>query len=191
MKNELQEILTNAWQLIVRGAADKKSPLRTPVIGTIGENATELRTVVLRKVWSKDRKIHIHTDIRSPKITELQANPILSFLFYHPKKQIQIRLKAQTNILNQDESCRQYWDNIPDFARQNYCTDLAPSTKIDEYSNGLTEDWQKHTEQGFVNFAIIESSVFELEYLKLGRDAHQRAIFNYQNENWIGSWMIP
>lgn len=191
MKNELQEILTEAWQLISRGATDKKSPLRTPVIGTTGHNAAELRTVVLRKVWSNDQKIHVHTDIRSPKVTELLSNPTLTYLFYHPKKQIQIRLKSKVNILNQDEECRQYWNNIPDFARQNYCTNTVPSTKTDTYTNGLAEDWLKHTEKGFANFSILESTVFGLEYLKLGRDTHQRAFFMHEEGKWEGVWLVP
>jgi len=54
----LDEIRADAFRLIARGVADRRSPFRTPTLATVGvDGRPRLRTVVLRAFDAAARRI--------------------------------------------------------------------------------------------------------------------------------------
>lgn len=193
----LDEVLTSIWHLLFRGAVQKKDPLHTATIGTTDNGISQLRTVVLRKTEKTTRQLYFYTDIRSEKVQQLNKNPTLSWLFYHPKKNIQIRAIGKAKIHYQDELANQHWQNIPSYGRKTYGTVQAPSTMIKESSDNLPDLWKGEeiamakTEYAYANFALIVCEITALEWLHLQRSGHQRAKFSWINDEWVGEWLVP
>lgn len=194
---DLDATLTMCWQMLSNGALQKKNPLHTATIGTIANQVPQLRTVVLRKTDIANRQLFFYTDIRSAKIQELTAHATLSWLFYHPTQNIQIRAIGTTTIHYQNELTAAQWQNIPTYGRKTYGTVQAPSTPLTNAAGGLPPLWQSptitlaDTEYAYANFAVVRCEIHRLEWLHLQRSGHRRAQFDYVNEDWKGRWVVP
>lgn len=197
LSTTLDEILTNIWHLLFRGAVQKKDPLHTATIGTIKKGIPQLRTVVLRKTDTTHRQLYFYTDIRSEKVQQLKENPTLSWLFYHPKKNVQIRALGKAKIFHQDELTKRHWQTLPWYGRKTYGTIQSPSSTLQESSDDLPDLWRKtevdiaETAYAYQNFVVIVCEITELEWLHLDRSGHQRAHFSYLDDDWKGSWIVP
>lgn len=197
MNDELSRVLENCWQLLQRGAVDKKSPLHTPVIGTSSQMGVQMRTVVLRKTNIDQRQLFFYTDIRSAKIDQLKANSSLNWLFYHPKKNCQIRANGQVIIHHQDNLALEKWQTLPYYGRKTYGTILSPATSIPKANDNLPPIWKEDaieladTEYAYANFAVVVCDIHQLEWLALQRSGHQRAQFSFIHSEWEGNWMVP
>jgi len=194
----LSEFLKEAKALLIRAAADKRSPMRTPAMATTKEGIPYQRTIVLRKYDSSKDEMLFYTDIRSDKVKDLNENPVVSVLFWHPRKKMQIRTIGQVEILHGDPLCEQHWNNIPPLGRLSYATQLAPSALLKEASDNLDPKvWhseepplREETDYAFQNFAILKVQIEEIEILLLSYDGHRRAQF-VQKDQWNGSWIVP
>ncbi len=183
---QLNELLDNTWKLLQRAAVDKKSPMRLGTVGTINNNEANLRTVVLRKV--KEKQLIFYTDYRSPKVKELQQNTNISWLFYHPKKQIQLRLYGTANCLHQTRETDLIWNSLPDFAKKDYITTQSPSTDLQD--NTAVPSYLSTMDAS--NFCVVISTIHTIDYLQLKREGHLRAKFNRdKNGGFDGKWLVP
>lgn len=192
----LDEYLDACWRLLLNGATKKNDPLRLPVLGTGEENRAHLRIVVLRKVDVAPRRLIFYTDIRSAKVTHLQQHPQLTSLFYHPKKQIQIRTEGTVHVHHQDELATLHWNALPIPLRKPYATLQLPGSVVHHGTDGVPDRWKNdithsETEYAFAHFAVLVCEVKQLEALLLHADGHQRAQFTWTNEQWEGNWLIP
>ncbi|MEY5045524.1 MAG: hypothetical protein RL713_749, partial [Bacteroidota bacterium] len=89
---DLVAVENRCWQMLSDAVGDRKHPMRTMVVGSVSGSMAQIRTIVLRKVETEERKIYFHTDIRSSKIDDIQATGQLSWLAYDPTQRTQIRL---------------------------------------------------------------------------------------------------
>ena len=200
MDDQLNTFFSYGKALLVRAAADKKSPLRTPVLATVANAIPQQRTIVLRAFKPEKLECLFYTDIRSPKVAHLQRQASSSLLFYHPKKQFQIRISGTIEISHNNNECLKHWKNLTAFGKKAYATVNAPSTTIPEYSDGLDPKlWHsqrlpedKVLEPYYMNFALLKLRAEELEFLHLEREGHKRARFTIdKNGGCHGTWLIP
>jgi len=92
--NCLDKIYLKIWDLLKYGLANRDAPFHIPTF-ICGKNKNfDGRTVVLRGVSQKDKKICFHTDIRSNKIKILKTNPLSSLLFYDKGEKIQLKISC-------------------------------------------------------------------------------------------------
>lgn len=192
----LEDFSDQCWRLLLNGSLKKDDPMRLPVLGTVHEGTPHLRTVVLRKVDVAHRRLIFYTDIRSAKGTHLRQHPQLTCLFYHPKKQLQIRTEGTVHLHHQDELATLHWDHIPIFGRKTYAALQAPGTPIDGATDGLPDFWNNEmdvikSEYAFANFAVIICTVEKMEGLLLHSEGHQRAQFTWAKGQWQSTWLIP
>ncbi len=194
---DLKTILTSSWQMLSKGALQKKNPLHTATIGTVANQVPQLRTVVLRKTDIAHRQLFFYTDIRSAKIHQLTVNPTLSWLFYHPSKNIQLRAIGQATIHHQNDFTLARWQTLPTYGRKTYGTQQAPSTQLPTASDNLPTVWTlpeitlADTEYAYANFAVVTCEIHHLEWLHLQRSGHRRVQFDYENNDWKGRWIVP
>ncbi|MEO0570522.1 MAG: pyridoxamine 5'-phosphate oxidase family protein [Bacteroidota bacterium] len=168
---------------LINGSVKKGHPFKYFTLSTIWKEIPRQRTVVLRKV-QPHLQLVFYTDKRSSKVEHIKQNPMVSALFYHPKKMIQVQVEGKAVVMEHPEMLRKLWRSIPDKGKRDYTTALPPGAAIDNPSTleYLTEDNY---------FCMVEIQPTRLEYLKLDRPHHIRMEFIKSGEDWDSSFLIP
>jgi pyridoxine/pyridoxamine 5'-phosphate oxidase len=192
----LPDILESAWQHLSRGAADRRSPLHTPAVISIGPDGTpDARIMVLRKAIRPSRRLSFHTDARSPKCQSLHGQPV-AVLGYHPGQKVQLRLQGTARIETDTADADAAWARSTPFARRCYLTTHAPGTPLAAPASGLPahiEGLQPSEDQlipARPNFALLHIEVTRIDWLHLANTGHRRARFE-ATDGWHGQWLTP
>lgn len=193
---DLDAILARIWHMLERGASQGKDPFHTPVLGTVGADTCSLRIVILRSVVPAQRRLCCHTDIRSAKIADLRRNPRVSWLFYHPGEQIQVRLAGMATLHTSDDSAGQAWTRTGPLSRQLYCG-AVPGTPIETPPTGLLGRLRARrlpaadSEAGRRNFAVVGCTIDCIDWLQLHMRGNRRAQFVWDSDTWTARWVAP
>jgi len=187
--NDLDMSLRAAWALLGRGAKDRKAPAHTPVLATNGAGAPSVRTVVLRGCDREARTLRFHTDRRSAKVPQIEADPAGAVLVYDPKQKIQLRLDCRLSVHIGDQIARDAWAATRDFSRICYQVMQGPGEAVSDprevpFSSDDSND-------GWNHFAVIAALVTRIEWLYLAHQGHRRAEFVWQDSDWQGRWLVP
>jgi hypothetical protein len=153
------------------------------------------RVMVLRKADPAAATLRLHTDARSPKVTQLSGKPV-AVLAYHPVEQVQLRIAGTARVLTDDEVVNGFWDQSTPFARRCYLAEHPPGTPLPGPTSGLPawiEGQQPTLEQiapARANFATLWIEVTAIDWLHLANSGHRRAVFRSTND-WAGEWVAP
>jgi hypothetical protein len=193
--DNLPAILAHAWSLLVRGGADRKSPVHTPVVASVDAHGMpQARVMVLRKADPASGTLRFHTDARSPKVAQLDGQPV-SVLAYHAGEQVQVRISGTARIARGDDA-EALWNQSTLFARRCYLAEQAPGTAMPGPASGLPawiEGQQPSAEQiepAQENFAVLWIDVTAIDWLHLANSGHRRARF-CADDGWAGAWVAP
>lgn len=195
--SDLGKILDESWRMIERGVKYHKDPFHYPVLGTAGNIACNLRTVILRQFDKKERILVCHTDKRAEKTRELSKNSQICWLFYHPKKQVQLRIWGRGELHSDDSFADEKWKETRLTSRLNYCSDLPPGTPVDRPLSGIPDLLLNktltliNTKIGRKNFASISCKIYSMDWLKLSTIGNSRAKFSWENNKLHAEWIIP
>jgi hypothetical protein len=194
---QLDDVLQASWQLLVRGGADRRSPLHTPVVASTDANgAPEARVMVLRKAEPGTATLRFHTDARSPKCTQLDGRAV-AVLGYHPQEAVQLRLKGRARVLTSDPLADEAWARSTAFARRCYMALEAPGTVMTGPGSGLPPEVEgvrpseAQLAPARANFALLLVDVAEIDWLHLAHSGHRRARFVRAGSDWTGAWVAP
>jgi pyridoxamine 5'-phosphate oxidase len=194
----LDSILNDIWTRWGRGAADRRSPFHTPVVGSISSDGTpEQRVMVLRKVDRGGGLLRFHTDIRSSKVAQLQTQGTVSVIGYDPGAKIQLRASGTASIVPNGPLADTAWAATSASGRRSYLTTLAPGSRSDTATSGLPIAFEQavpsltESEAGRANFTIVPVTLNRLEWLHLASTGHRRAGFILGANGWVGEWLIP
>ena len=179
-------VLNDMWASLAEGVKSGVHPFHTPVLGSALGHEPDLRTVVLRSADEKHRTISCHTDIRSPKVSMLQSNPRVAWLFYNRATRVQLRLYGEASIHSTDPIATARWKQCTQNSRQCYLTPNAPGMTL----TGQNEE-PSDADSGFENFAVISCEVTAIDWLFLSAGGHTRAHFDWDNDHWNGKWIAP
>lgn len=195
-EDSLPDILAHAWSLLVRGGADRKSPVHTPVVASVdADGLPQARVMVLRKANPADGTLRFHTDARSPKVAQLDGKPV-AVLAYHAQEQVQLRITGQARIGRSVGEVDAIWDQSTLFARRCYLAEPPPGTPLPGPASGLPawiEGRQPTAEQivpARANFAVLWVGVTAIDWLHLANSGHRRAVFRAA-DGWTGDWVAP
>lgn len=169
----------------LKGAMHKKRhPFKYVTLSTVNQqNAPRSRTVVLREI-SESLECIIFTDSRSVKISDVNSNENACILAYHPKKLMQLRLDGILTTIEDEVELKRLFQKVSENAIKDYTTTLPPGSMID---NPDHVDYVSREEN---NFRALKFTPYAVEYLRLKRPNHLRAIFK-QEDNWKGQWLVP
>ena len=143
------------------------------------EGKPESRMVVLRKFDARAVEFTVYTDARTPKIKSLASNPDAELLFYDHKKLCQIRVKASCIEKKKDPAL---FLQQHEAAQKDYTTLIAPGTTL--------KQWM--VEYGIENhFIKLVFKAYQIDYLRLKRPNHQRAVFTFREKGWQGTFVTP
>lgn len=165
----------------IKTKTKKNHPFRYFSLATVDpQGKPESRMVVLRKFDASEVEFTVYTDARTPKIKSLELNTDAELLFYDHKKLCQIRVKASCIHKQKDPGLflQQHQE-----AQKDYRTLLAPGTTI------KAMDTVEYGEEN--HFVKLIFKAYQIDYLRLKRPNHQRAIFTLEGKEWLGTFVTP
>ena len=192
---DLEEIQNKYWSMLDDAVTNRASPFRIPVFICGYQGETDGRIVVLRKSDRKSNLLQFHTDLRSPKVDILKQNQIASLLFYDKEEKIQLRVKVECEINNQNSTADESWKKTQHISRRCYLTDSPPGTSSENPTSGMIsklEDFDytmEQSEEGYKNFTVIKCNIKSIEWLYLAAKGHRRAKFDIPSGK--KTWLVP
>ena len=192
---DLAEIQNKYWSLLDDAVTNRGSSFRIPVFICAHQDEVDGRIVVLRKSDRGNNLLQFHTDFRSPKVNILKKNNKASLVFYDKEEKIQLRVKVECEVNNQNSTTEESWKKTQHISRRCYLTDSPPGTGSYSPTSGMIsklEDFNysmEQSEEGFKNFTVIKCNIKSIEWLYLAAKGHRRAKFDLEtNKN---TWLVP
>ena len=196
MDSQFVDAFETAWRLLTRGAADRRSPMHTPVVASVSPaGAPDARVMVLRGADRAAATLRFHTDARSPKTGDLDGRAV-SALAYHPGEAIQLRIAGTARVVRDGAQVDAIWRASTPFARRCYLIEAAPGTPLDAPGSGLPAgiEGRAPVEAELVaarpNFALVMVDIAAIDWLHLAQTGHRRAVFRAA-DGWVGEWVAP
>ena len=192
---DLAEIQNKYWSMLEDAVTNRGAPFRIPVFMCSDKDDIEGRIVVLRKSDRENNLLQFHTDLRSPKVDILKNNNKASLLFYDKEEKIQLRVKVECEINNQNSVTEASWKKTQHISRRCYLTDSPPGTVSENPTSGMIsklEDFDytmEQSEEGYKNFTVIKCYIKSIEWLYLAAKGHRRAKFDFKTN--INTWLVP
>jgi 3-hydroxyisobutyrate dehydrogenase len=186
-----------------QGVVDRNHPYHLVNVATVdADGFPTARTVVLRHFNWGQGVLRFHTDLRSPKIQEIQNNPAVSIQCYSLEHKVQLRFKAVASIISQAEMNRQKWLQMKAYSRRCYTISEAPGTQLEYNDVGRVSNvnanpisaipfGDEHDKSAFENFVIVECRILSVDFLHLASDGHVRAQVKLGNGSASVAWVAP
>jgi pyridoxamine 5'-phosphate oxidase len=197
--NDLSLTLKEIQRILQDGAINRHAAAHHPIVATLDQDGCPTqRVMILRECNWPLAHLRFHTDLRSNKIAEINANNSASVLVYDEPAKSQIRLSGKLNLGTQSVT-EEAWTASTEFARRCYMTECAPGSDAAAPKSGLPE-WiegkKPNTEQlisARQNFATLIFEFDRIDWLYLANIGHRRAKFmnDLKHDSWKGSWVIP
>ena len=196
MDTMLADALDTGWRLLTRGAADRRSPLHTPVVASVtAAGAPDARVMVLRAADRATATLRFHTDARSPKCADIDGRAV-SVLGYHPGEAVQLRVIGTARVVRDGDRVDQIWTTSTPFARRCYLVESAPGTPLAGPASGLPAaiegraPVEAELAPARANFALVMVEITTIDWLHLAQTGHRRAVFR-ASDGWAGHWVVP
>ena len=193
----LDYVLALSLKMLHQGAHHFLHPFHQPVLATSSSKGVTVRTVILREFLREDRILICHSDVRAPKIEQIRHYSSVSWIFYHPKEKIQLRLSGHATVHTDDQLANEQWAGTRITSRLNYCTTNPPGTPEKSPTTGLPEFLlQKSSElltssKGRKNFAVIACRFDFMDWLVLRATGNLRAQFTWKEGHLKATWVVP
>lgn len=178
----INNIECDIWQQLQRAGVDKHHEWRSPVLVTNGladdENKIwpEARTVILRSVNLSTKQLVFYTDSRSPKVTQLLANPNAMLVFWSKRLNWQLRIKVTFSVQTEGELVQKTWVVVKQSpSAGDYLSVQAPGETLLQIPALHTQAEKNNAQIAKPCFALLTASVIEIDWLALNRAGHQRA----------------
>jgi pyridoxamine 5'-phosphate oxidase len=174
------DIRQRIWQELQRAVNDRHHEWRTPVLATVGADATpQARTVVLRHADVREAVLQFYTDSRSPKVAELEATHSVTLVFWSKRLSWQLRTRATATVQRSGTEVEAVWARVSQSpASGDYLSTKAPGEVLNEDAESGASDGSQH------HFAIITLQVQDMDWLELARTGHRRAVFTANEWEW-------
>jgi hypothetical protein len=196
-KRALEEVLNKTWAMLQRGVSSINDSFHWPVLGTTDKGRSRLRTVILRQFCTSERLLVCYTDSRAAKVRQISNCPMVSWLFYHPDKKVQLRISGPATLHTDDNFADEQWAATKITGRLNYCTVKAPGSSMDQPESGLPDFLLNkaptllNTARGRQNFAVIAGRIESMDWLKLSYLGNRRARFDWTSKELRATWLVP
>lgn len=196
MDTSLAETCDSLWRLLGRGAADRRSPLHTPVVASLTtDGQPDARVMVLRAADRAAASLRFHTDARSPKCVALDGRAV-AVLGYHQGEAVQVRITGTARVVTKGADVDRIWSQSTPFARRCYLVEAAPGTPLAAPASGLPAWVEGRAPElaelvpARANFALVMVDIAEIDWLHLAQTGHRRAVF-CRADGWAGEWRVP
>lgn len=191
---KLEEIYIRLWDCLAAAARESDHAFNAMQAATIGlDGAPNVRTVALRQVSEPANLIVFHTDLRSPKVAELDREPRIALVGVDFDRKLQIRLSGEARIIRDEPVRVDAWKASCDHNLVQYRTLLAPGTPIAQPRGAFaTMSDAPDPNEGLAHFCVVEVRPASIDWLDLSEaDNPTRARFIRKGDEWIRTWIAP
>jgi hypothetical protein len=137
-----------------------------------------------------------HTDLRSEKVSDTQANPRAAWCFYSAKHRLQVRMTGPVVLHKNDVLADAAWAGSSVSSRRCYLAQRPPGAACDQPSSNLPSEFEQRnptaeeSEAGRQNFAVFWCDVDRVDILKLDADGHRRGLWQRDADgHWSADWI--
>jgi len=181
----LDHVHAEIWQRLAGATADPAHSWRTPTLATAGPNHPDARVVILREVDPHERTLVCFSDSRAHKVAGVRIQPVATWCFYDPVQRLQLRARGETRAHVNTAFTRTFWERLPHSSRRLYATVPRPGDRV-------LAPWEiAFGDHPVEQFAVLVTTVHELDWLRLGAEAHERARFRWDDDSWEAHWACP
>jgi pyridoxamine 5'-phosphate oxidase len=175
------------WEQLERAASDKAHAWRWPVLATVHGEFADARTVVLREVEPRTRRIFIYTDARAGKVSQILHHPMGSMVMWSPALGWQLRCRVRLTLEMSGLAATSRWAHVKlSPAAQDYLSPMPPGAVLVPTSAGAPAPAPTDAETiQHEYFAVIEAVVEAIDWLELHPQGHRRAVFDAQGPRWV------
>jgi len=210
---DCHRILDECWTTLQAAAATPDHPFRTGVFATRSGPGVTARTVVIRAVSRKERRIAFNTERRTMKVSELEADDSCAWLFYDAQKMVQLRLGGRAEVATDRARTDPFWNTLPLPSYRNFLTRRPPGTPLEHGSPDLAPHllsadsslFPDDVQEARANFAVVFTTIEAVDWVQLdpsgaARDARARFAWQAPSRNeeedgdqghWKGNWVVP
>lgn len=175
----LRQFHDESWQRLEAAVVERDHPCRLIQLATHSASGPQLRTVVLREVDRDQACWLCHTDARSAKVREIEAEPRVAVLAYDGRVGLQLRGAGTATLEREKSVCAEAWSTLSVSARRLY---LAAANQ-EQTDPGDELD-------GVANLMLLRIRLQMLDLLLLHPDGHRRARYR-ADQGWRGAWIRP
>lgn len=198
-RTDLDDLLEHIWERLENATRQPDHPFRTLAFGTAREDGPHLRTVVVRVAGLDERRLAFHTDRRSQKVDDIEANDRVAWLGWDPKEREQVRLSGTASVHVEDRVAREMWASQSPSSLGLYLKSMAPGSPIETPDDGHPASMRNESltredvEEGRRHFAVIRTRIDTIDWLRLHPDGHSRAKFRFEDseQSFEGTWVVP
>ncbi len=173
MDDAQARLLDTILDTLAVGAADPASPFHVLTLGTLSDGVPRLRSVVLRGVDRAAHRLTVHTDARSPKVAEIEAESRVELHVWDDAGKVQLRLAGLARLHGRDARAAAEWSALSEHTRATYQVGAPPSSVL----HGPPPPDQDLAAASAV-FTVIDVTLSSIEHLLLSRDGNRRALFH-------------
>ena len=176
------------WQELARAPHDRHHGWRTPVLATQGidQNGPQARTVVLRHADVALWALRVYTDARSPKCSELMAQPLSQFTFWSKRLNWQLRVSAKATVEVEGEQVNAAWECVKQSRASADYLSASPPGQLQSSSERLAQNFADSVPAH--HLAILNFKVSSMDWLALRKDGHRRARLTPAG---LLEWLVP
>lgn len=184
------------WDLLERGATDRRSPFHQPAVATLSPDGPEARTVTLRSADRATWTLGFHADARAGLVAQLRADPRTSLHFYDAGEHTQLRARGLARVHAGDDLARARWGRSSGSAHRCYFVP-APGTPAEGPTSGLPGELAhrsptpRESDAVFDRFAVVLVCIRELEWFQVHSVERRRARFRPAADRWTVQWLTP
>ena len=188
-------IADEIWKRLGSAADNNDDPMRLHVVATVDRNnRPNARTLVLRGARRDESLIWFHTDVRTPKVEHLRANPSVCAVCYDPRIGLQLRIDGIASIHHNDRLSRRHWSQYDLAVRYAYGISHCPGEPLAENDPRLRTARRHLAEgrddEGFEHFAVIEMRVESIDWFQSTAMTQRRATLQ-ASRGWQAMPLAP
>jgi pyridoxamine 5'-phosphate oxidase len=163
-----------------------------PTLVTVTEDGSpRARVLALRSIDRDARRLAFHTDARSDKVREIQAEQRVSLLFFDRDDAVQARFDGICQVHHADPVAAAAWRGVSGLRRAACAVEAEPGSPLDAAQPFAALPAMASTDDAFSNFAVLVVEADAIDWLWLGPQDMRRARFAWVGGHWSSSWIVP
>jgi len=170
-----EDLAVRLWRELQRAPHDRHHEWRTPVLATQGIDGRgpQARTVVLRHADAQFWSLRVYTDARSPKCSELAAQPLAQLTFWSKRLNWQLRVAAMATVEFEGKQVETAWERVKQSPAAADYLSAYPPGQIQHSIRPEVEHFGSAPREH--HLAILNFKVSSIDWLALSKDGHRRA----------------
>jgi hypothetical protein len=194
MDQQLRQIWESIWERLERSADTPGGSWWLPVFSTVtAAGLPAARTVVLRRCERSSRHLYAYTDVRAPKVQQLENQGAAVWTFYAAQEREQLVVRTKTRVLRSGEEYEECWHRCRPESLWAYVHASPPGVRVATPpplpgTGPVPPELRQLTRERFV---VLASEVEHLDWLSLRPEGNVRAQFEWRAGDWQGNWVTP